>query len=199
MVDQAVVAQIERPDILVPDASPLIHLSQAGALGLLHKIGGSVVIVDMVYFELVGDSDKPQAAELAAWVAEGQKPGSNRPVRLEKTETGRIFEIARKADPSVRMRDGGETAIVQWLAEKIDATDHSTIVIYENGKVPGIIANRNLDADIDVLTTRAFPDLAERRHLVASANDIWARIRDSAPPYCCGAAATSGGGAIPAS
>ncbi len=172
---------IEKPDILVPDTSPLIHLSQAGALPLLHEIGGAVVIVDMVYFELTRNLDKPEARALADWVAEGQRPGSNHPVRLAQTETGRIFQVARRAEPDIRMKDGGETAIVEWLAEAVDATDKQTIVIYENGKVPSLVANRNLDIDIDVLTTHAFLELAERRHLVQSAADIWARILQAAP------------------
>ncbi len=171
--------QIQRPDILVPDTSPLIHLSQAGALGLLHDIGGTVIIVDMVYFELTRDLEKPEARKLQAWVINGQKQGSNHPVRLEKTETGRIFELARQTDPTVRMKDGGETAIVQWLAERVDATDHQTIIIYENSKVPNLIANRNMDIDIDVLTTRAFLELAERRNLVESAHNLWAKIIDA--------------------
>jgi len=175
------VPMIEKPDILVPDASPLIHLSQAGALPLLHEIGGAVVIVDMVYFELTRDLDKPEARALADWVAEGQRPGSNHPVRLEQTETGRIFQVARRVEPDIRMKDGGETAIVEWLAEAVDATDKQTIIIYENGKVPSLVANRNLDIDIDVLTTHAFLELAERRHLVTSAADIWARILQAAP------------------
>ena len=175
------VPMIERPDILAPDASPLIHLSQAGALALLHQIGGTVVIVDMVYFALPRDLDKPEARALADWVAEGLRPGSNQPVRLEQTETGRIFQVARKAEPDIRMKDGGETAIVEWLAEAVDATNRQTMVIYENGKVPALVANRNLDIDIDVLTTRAFLELAERRHLIESAEAIWARILRAAP------------------
>ena len=170
-----------KPDILVPDTLPLIHLYQAGALGLLHDIGGTVVIVDMVYYELTRDLDKPEARVLADWIAEGVKPGSNRPIRLEKTEVGRVFSIAQKTDPKVRMKDGGEIAIVQWLVESVDATDHRTIVIYENGKVPSFIANRNLDIDIDVLTTHAFLELAERGHLVPSADNVWNKIIASAP------------------
>jgi predicted nucleic acid-binding protein len=181
MTAKSIDPQITRPDILVPDTSPLIHLSQAGALNLLHEIGGTVIIVDMVYFELTRDLDKPEARALQAWVLEGQKEGSNTPVRLEKTETGRIFELARQTDSHVRMKDGGETAIVQWLAETVDATNYQTIVIYENGKVPSMIANRNMDIDIDVLTTRAFLELAEQRNLVKSAQDVWAKIVQAAP------------------
>lgn len=172
---------IEKPDILVPDASPLIHLSQAGALPLLHEIGATVVIVDMVYYELTRDLERPEARALADWVADGQRSGSNHPVRLEQTETGRIFQVARRAEPEIRMKDGGETAIIEWLAAAVDATDKQTIVIYENGKVPTLVANRNLDINIDVLTTRAFLELAERRRLVISAADIWARILLASP------------------
>ena len=172
---------IGRPDIVVADTSPLIHLSQGNALHLLHEIGGAVAVVDMVVHEATRDLAKPEAAALRAWIAEGMKPGSNTPVRYERTETGRVFETALKADPDYRMKDGGETAIVQWLVEKVDGTDLQTIVIYENGKVPNWINNRNLDADIDVLTTRAFLDLAERRHLIGSAEALWSRIEKAAP------------------
>lgn len=37
---------IERPDVIVPDAGPLIHLAQTDALHLLHQIGGRVVVAD---------------------------------------------------------------------------------------------------------------------------------------------------------
>ncbi len=181
MTQENVFPKITRPDILVPYTSPLTHLSQAGALGLLHEIGGTVIIVDMVYFELTRDLEKPEARTLQAWVLNGLKKGSNTPIRLEKTETGRIFELARQTDPEVCMKDGGETAIVQWLAESIDATDNQTIVIYENGKVPSLIANRNMDIDIDVLTTHAFLELAERRSLLKSASNVWSKIIQVAP------------------
>lgn len=135
----------------------------------------------MVRHEATGNLAKPEAETLERWIAEGQMPGSNRPVRLERTETGRAYELARKTDPDFRMKDGGETAIVQWLVERVDATDLQTIVIYENGKVPSWIGNRNMDADIDVLTTRAFLLLAERRGLIRSAEALWARIETAAP------------------
>ena len=46
---------IDKPDILAADASPLIHLSQAGALHLLREVGGVVVIVDRVVHEATRD------------------------------------------------------------------------------------------------------------------------------------------------
>ena len=172
---------IGRPEIVIADTGPLIHLAQADALPLLHEIGSSVVIVDMVRHEATRDLSKPQAEVMEHWIAEGQKPGSNRPVRLDRTETGRAYGLAVQTDPDFRMKDGGETAIVQWLVEAVDATDLKTIVVYENGKVPAWIGNRNIDADIDVLTTRAFLSLAERRGLIGSAEAVWRKIEDASP------------------
>jgi predicted nucleic acid-binding protein len=172
---------IQRPDIVVPDAGPLIHLSQAGALGLLHEIGGTVVIVDMVRQELTDDPAKPEARQLQDWIEAGLKPGSNCPVRLAETETGEAFRLARLVRPDFRMRDGGETAIVQWLAQTVEATQNQTIVLYENGKVPKVVRREALDADIDVMTTRAFIELAARHGLIASADVLWRRIIAAAP------------------
>lgn len=172
---------MERPDIIVPDAAPLIHLSQADALGLLHGIGAKVVIVDMVRHEITHDPEKPEARRLQDWLEAGLAPGSNRPVQLGLTETGEAFRLARLVKPDFRMRDGGGTAIVQWLAETVENTPHQAIVLYENGKVPKVVRREALDADIDVMTTRAFLQLAERRGLIASAEAVWRRTSPRRP------------------
>ena len=173
--------QIQRPDIIVPDAGPLIHLSQANALELLHEIGGTVIIVDMVRHELTGDEHKPEARRLQDWIEQGLEPGSNRPVRLAMTDTGEAFRLARMVKPDFKMRDGGETAMVQWLAQSVSTTRQQTIVLYENGKVPKVVRREMLDADIDVLTTRAFLALAHKRGLIASADAIWRKIIAASP------------------
>ena len=172
---------IERPDIVIPDSGPLIHLSQANALNLLHEIGGAVVIVDMVRHELTRDLSKPEAVRLQDWIEQGLQPGSNRPVRLEITGTGEAFRLATLVKPEFRMRDGGETAMVQWLAERVAGTRLQTLVLYENGKVPKVIRREGIEADIDVMTTRAFLALAERRGIIASAQAVWAAILDHSP------------------
>ena len=170
---------IERPDIIIPDAGPLIHLAQADALGLLHEVGGAVVLVDVVRHDLIDDIEKPAARRLQAWIEAGLLPGSNRPVRLELTETGEAYRLARLVKPEFRMKGGGEAAILEWLGRAIDGTDHATIVVYENGRVPRAISSQGMDADIDVLTTRAFLDLAERRGFVASAEAVLAAHRNN--------------------
>ena len=112
-MSQAAGLAIERPDIIIPDAGPLIHLAQADALHLLHDIGGAVIIVDMVRLELTRDFAQPEALRLQAWIEQGLQPGSNQPVRLETTETGEALYLARLVKPDFRMRNGGETAMVQ--------------------------------------------------------------------------------------
>ena len=172
---------MERPDIVIPDTGPLIHLSQANALHLLHEIGGVIVLVDMVRHELTNDLSKPEGRRLQDWIEQGLAPGSNQPVRLEVTETGEAFRLARLVKPDFRMRDGGETAMVQWLGEKVARSQLQTLVLYENGKVPKVIRREGIEADIDVMTTRAFLALAERRGIIASAQEVWQRILEHAP------------------
>jgi len=58
--------QVERPDLIVPDTGPLIHLAQADALHLLHLIGGRVVVADMVALEATQDLAEPGTAAIAA-------------------------------------------------------------------------------------------------------------------------------------
>ena len=97
--------QIERPDVIVPDTGPLIHLAQTDALHLLHQIGGRVVVADMVAFEATQDMTKPGAQEIQNWLDAGQKPHSNAPVLVAPTEIGRLFAKARTVDPTMRARD----------------------------------------------------------------------------------------------
>ena len=167
---------IDRPDIVIPDAAPLIHLAQAGLLHLLHEAGAAVVVVDMVALEVRRDLSKPGAELLRDWMAHGQEPGSNRPVRIEETETGRLYAAVLESRSGYKLRNGGETAIVEWLAEKIAGTDKAVIVLYENGRVPTIVRNQSLDADIDVLTTQAFLEGMERRLPPPSGGTYWGRV-----------------------
>jgi hypothetical protein len=168
---------------VVPDATPLIHLAQAGLLHLLHEGGGAVVLVDMVAHEVTRDLEKPGIAILRDWMDAGRQPGSNRPVRVEETETGRLYAAVLETRPDYKLRNGGETAIVEWLAETIVGTNKAVIVLYENGRVPIVVRNQSLDADIDVLTTRAFLEGIERREKPDRPPEekYWARVIASEP------------------
>ena len=176
MTRPSLIDPIERPDIIVPDASPLIHLAQAEMLPLLHQVGRAVILVDVVADEVTRNAEKPGAEALKDWISAGSRDGSNAPVRIVRTETGRAIELARIAEPGFTMRNGGENAIVEWLVDELDSTDAAAIVLYENGRVPRVVAAQAIDADIDILTTRAFLELAQRRGLIDSADTAWASI-----------------------
>lgn len=185
MAERIVPLPIDKSDIVVLDAAPLIHLASAGLLHLLHEVGADAVVVDMVAREVVGDPSKPGAKALRGWLAEGSAPGSNRPVRVEETETGRLYAAVLETRPHYRLRNGGETAIVEWLAERIAGSDRAVIVLYENGRVPTIVRNQSLDADIDVLTTQAFLDGVEHREREARGEKAgpgsWNRVMATSP------------------
>jgi len=173
---------IERPDVIVPDTGPLIHLAQTDALHLLHEIGGRVVVADMVAFEATQDLTKPGAQEIQDWLDAGQKPNSNAPILVAQTEIGRLFTTARTVDPTARAKDAGELAIMQWLGNYVDYhSDASILIVYENGKIPRFVRETGLDMATDVLTTRAFLELAERQGVIVDAEEYWKRIIDAAP------------------
>ena len=134
MADTVVPPPIDKPDIVVPDAAPLIHLASAGLLHLLHEVGAAVVVVDMVAHEITRDSSKPGADVLGAWLAAGRAPGSNNPVRVEETETGRLYAAVLETKPDYRLRNGGETAIVEWISRSAcrraaNCTSPGTVII----------------------------------------------------------------------
>ena len=81
---------IERPDVIVPDTGPLIHLAQADALHLLHQIGGRVVVADMVAFEATQDMG---AFAGGGGILRQARPDSRREILLVAAFYGR----ARKA------------------------------------------------------------------------------------------------------
>lgn len=175
---------IERPDVIVPDTGPLIHLAQADALHLLHQVGRRVVVADMVATEATQDLTRPGAQDIADWIEAGRQPGSNAPVLVAPTEIGELFRRARAADPAVRSRNAGELAILEWLGSYVEGSEHAghtVLIVYENGKIPRFVRETGLDLDTDVLTTRAFLELAARRGVIANAEDTWRRIVAAAP------------------
>ena len=105
------------PVVVLPDMSPLIHLAAAGCLWLLHEFG-RVVIMDVVAFEASGDGGRPWAREVAAWLADGQKPDSDRPVEIVKTEIGEAYRLARQADPETLVVIATTRALLAFAEER---------------------------------------------------------------------------------
>ena len=88
-----------------------------------------------------------------------------------------MLATARTVDPTVRAKDAGELAIMQWLGNCVDYhSDAGILIVYENGKIPRFVRETGLDMATDVLTTRTFLELAERRGVLTRAADWWQRI-----------------------
>jgi len=168
------------PVIVVPDMSPLIHLAAAGQLGLLHAFG-RVVIMDIVAYEASGDTTRPWARHVAAWLKLGQAPGSDQPVEVVKTEIGEAYRLARQTDPSFTMRDAGERAIRDWLVDTLPMVGGPVLVIYEGKRVPKLIQREHLSDIVVLATTRAMLTFAEQRGLIPSAEAVWKDIVTNAP------------------
>ncbi len=125
-----------RPTVILPDTSPLVHLAAADALHILTGLG-RVVVVDVVALEATNDNSKPYAAQIAAWIAEGGKPGSNRPVEVAATELGTLYKLA--LDQNMKPpRNAGEIGITEWLADELRHIGGPALVVYENGRIPNM-------------------------------------------------------------
>lgn len=168
----------KRPEIIVPDTSPLIHLAAVDALSILTRLG-QVIIADMVVYEATADLSKPWAVEIASWIEEGTRKGSDAPIKIEKTETGETFRLALMTDPLHRMPNAGENAIIDWLSTKTE--EHEAIVVYENGRVPRAIERQGFNTNIAVMTTRALLDLAEFVGIITSGEELWKQIETAVP------------------
>lgn len=158
-------------DLITADAGPIIHLASIGRLDLLLHFG-SIHIPDLVVMEVVIDG-KPFSDEVRAWLSAGVASGV---VIVDKTETGEAVRLARLSDPSYKMKDGGERAILDWLIDSVEANDYSAMVIYENGKVPKMIGRHESELSAVVLTTRSFLHICEVEGLIPCAEDVWQEL-----------------------
>ena len=165
--------------VIVADAKSLAYLVLAGQLFLLHAFGGTVLLVDVVTGEAAANLSSEDGAALACWIAAGADKSSH-PVRVDRTEIGQALLLARRAEPGFRAPRASEVAIVEWLVTAIQHTVRPVLVLTENSRVPGIVANQAVDADVSVVTTWALLALAEGQGLLASAEATWRVMLDRA-------------------
>ncbi len=170
---------LPRPTVIVPDTAPLIHLAAGDALHVLTDMG-PVVVVDVVVLEATASLDKPYARQVAAWIEDGQQAGSNAPVTLVETELGALYRLAL-ASGLKAPRNTGEIAIADWLADNLLRLGGPALVVYENGRVPNMLAREGVAATVAVATTRNLLEMAQEQGLIADAAAVWARISAAAP------------------
>ena len=168
-----------KPTVILPDTSPLVHLAAVDALFVLNGLG-RVVVVDVVVLEATNDQSKPYALEVAAWIEAGRTPGSNQPVEVAATELGPLYKLA--LDQNVKPpRNAGEIAIADWLADELRHLGGPALVVYENGRVPAMLAREGVAATVAVATTRNLLELAQREGIIPDAEALWTRIIEAAP------------------
>jgi len=168
-----------KPTVILPDTTPLVHLAAVDALHILNDLG-RVVVVDVVELEATYFRDKPYAPEIAAWIAAGKEPGSNRPVEIATTELGPLYKLALDQHVSPP-RNAGEIAITEWLADELRHLGGPALVVYENGRVPAMIAREGVTETVAVATTRNLLELAQREGLIPDAEALWRGILAVAP------------------
>ncbi len=147
----------DRQPIVVADAGPLIRLAAAGLLGSLRGLNRRIVLVDRVQDEVIADSTKPYAREIANWI-----DGMGEAIVRAQTVTGIGIEALRdrartpSEDRLLRstLRNSGELALREFVETWRPTEVSSALVLYEDRKVASLF----LDADfpLTLMTTRAF-------------------------------------------
>jgi len=168
-----------QPTVVIPDTAPLIHLAAGGALFVLNAMG-RVVVPDIVALEATYFADKPYAGEINAWIIAGAQPGTNQPVEVADTEIGALYRIALDQDLP-RPRNAGEIGIAAWLADNLAQTGGPALVVYENGKVPGLLSREGVAAVVAVATTRNLLAMAAAEGIIPDAQAVWSRIAAAIP------------------
>lgn len=145
-------------DIIVADPGPLCHLAFADALAVLQRLGSQVRMADMTAMEAVQQMDQLCADRLGDWLRTGQESGADH-VKVEETTTGRLFALARQAEPTLCARQAGRTAAIDWLAEAVRAAEEQVVVIHEDPWMTRIVANQGVGATAIVVTLKGFLQL----------------------------------------
>lgn len=169
----------ERPIIILPDTSPLIHLAAGGLLDLLTALG-RVILVDVVMLEATSDQSKPMAAEIKAWLDDKLRPGSNARVEVAESDLGAQYRSCIELGLP-KPRGSGEYAILGWLDDQLDSLGGPVLVVYEDRRIPRLLTLERTDAQLSAATTRSFLDFAQERGVLASAEQAWRAIVSAAP------------------
>ena len=124
--------------------------------------------------------DKPYAKEIAAWLADGQEAGTNRPVAVVDSELGPLYRVALTQGLK-KPRDSGDIAIAQWLDDELADIGGPALVVYEDSAVPAMLARQGLPAEVATTTTRNLLNLAQELGYIANADAVWSNIVSEIP------------------
>ena len=148
----------DREPIVLADAGPLIRLAAAGLLDTLRGLNRRIVLVDRVEDEVVGDPQKPFAAEIRAWIERmGEAILRARTVEGAGIEALR-GEAARSAEDEAllrrSLRDSGERALREFVERFEPDEVRDAVVVYEDRDTANLLAASRVP--LTAMTTRRF-------------------------------------------
>lgn len=148
---------------LLPDAGPLITLAYADALDVLLKPGWTVMLVDMVLYE-VTRNQTPTSDKLTKWVAATQ-------TTVLPTKTFAHFKQASVGGAAARKNNLGELAIQETMSDFALLTPPKNgVFLFEDHKIAR--ASFMVPDTCQKVSTRAFLIFLEQKDLIQSAADI---------------------------
>lgn len=160
-----------RFSLVVTDAGPLITLAVAQALDALLLAKLPVIVPDMVRFEVVRDSSKPGAQEVADWIRRHEGRG----VCVASTEVFEEYQVLLAANPATRTRDRGEQAAAEVLGKELASPQCGAILLFEDSGVRKQNFLIRLPDEVVVVSTSEFLFGLESAKLLTSAADVLAR------------------------
>lgn len=152
--------------LIVTDSGPLITLAVADALDTLKLLGARVIIPDMVHFEVTRHADKPGAQELVTWLEANRAT-----VEIGATEEFAEFSAMLALDPALRLRNRGEMAAAEVLANELDGMD-AGLLLFEDTDIRKANFLVRLPDNVLILSISTFLHGLQRRHLIADAEAI---------------------------
>ena len=160
-----------RFSLIVTDAGPLITLAVAQALDTLLLAKLPVIVPDMVRFEVVRDSSKPGAQEVADWIRRHEGQG----LRVASTEVFEEYQLLLAANPATRTKDRGEQAAAEVLGRELKDTQSGAILLFEDSGVRKQNFLIRLPDEVVVVSTSEFLFGLQSAKLLTSAADVLAR------------------------
>jgi predicted nucleic acid-binding protein len=157
-----------RISLIVTDASPLITLAVADALGTLLMPEVKVIIPDMVNFEVTRHINMPGSRELLDWIGAHQFSE----VFVGSTESFYEFTILHELNPSIKTKNRGEQAAAEILERELNNGVDAAILLFEDSDIKKANFLIRLPDNVLIMSTSTFLDGLQQRNLIASADEI---------------------------
>jgi hypothetical protein len=157
--------------LIVTDSSPLITLALADALDVLLLPKVSVIVPDMVRYEVVHDAAKPGATAVLEWIRAHEPEEVVVASTLEYEE----FELLLRDKPGLKPRGRGERAAGEVLEKQLADGDDAAILLFEDSDLRKSNFLTRVPDNVLVMSTSEYLDGLEKKRLIPSADAILKR------------------------